>query len=275
MPIRFRGYFPVSLVLAVATILATSGATISASPNRSAPARSAVHRRAHTIRPEDTGCSGSGTLSFVGGGQNNSAEGLESGILSGDTNSACFGAGDVIGAGAQNVILNGGDYDAANYSFIGGGFGNYIGLDAESMSFIGAGNGNTINAVATGVVAGQTNLIDIFSGSSLIGAGANNYIGGSNNFLGTGTGNDETGDNGFVGAGLNNQAGPGGDDSSDVGDASEFVGAGSAILPTRSVSRVRARIVKRAPSAASWAAAACRRFSPAESSRTVCASFRS
>jgi hypothetical protein len=233
MPIRVRSAFPISLVLVGATILVPSGASISAGPNRATPAPAAGHRSIHTRRPND-GCGSFGPSSFVGGGQNNCAESAQSGIVSGDSNRDFYGIGDVIGAGSQNNITNlGSASSSADYSFIGAGFSNTIAVDTdgsvptEADSFIGAGNGNSISDVDTGIIAGQKNTIDILSVESIIGAGANNYVGGSGNFVGTGTANRMTGDNGFIGAGLNNQGGTGGDDSSDLGDYSEFVGAGS------------------------------------------------
>jgi hypothetical protein len=143
----------------------------------------------------------SGSLSFIGGGQNNTVSGSNSAVIAGG--SATFGntvsgIGSIIGAGTRNNITG-------NASFIGNGDQNATG--GGSYNFIGAGTNNATSSGSisnAGIIAGNANTISAASG--FIGAGTSNGVSGANGFVGAGNANGASGLNSAVPGGSNNSA---------------------------------------------------------------------
>jgi len=138
------------------------------------------------VRP-NTGCSGKGPNSFVGGNDGNVAGGGDTGVLTGYRNQACDTASG-IGSGGENLIAT--TQGAASSSFIGGGFEktgfvepNVIG-GLGSEAFIGAGTDNSISASDSAIGAGEHNIV---SGRwSMLGGGFKNTVKNIYGFLGGG-----------------------------------------------------------------------------------------
>jgi hypothetical protein len=184
-------------------------------------------------------------LSFVGGGQNNIAGGLETAIAAGAGNESC-GSYNVIGGGFQNFLS-----DSSNRSFVGAGDNNNIDRTFSSNvsgSFIGAGYANGVDGSYAAVVAGYADeaydaasfigggVENIaYSATSFIGAGNFNKTGGADAFVGAGTQNTAYA-LAFVGAGMNNIAGQssfvGGGKQNEASGLGAFVGAGGTVAAT-------------------------------------------
>jgi len=143
----------------------------------------------------------SGSLSFIGGGQNNTVSGSSSAVIAGGSGTfgnTVSGTGSVIGAGTRNTITG-------NSSFIGNGDQNATG--AGSYNFIGAGTNNATSSGSisnAGIIAGNANTISAASG--FIGAGTSNGVSGANGFVGAGNANGASGLNSAVPGGSNNSA---------------------------------------------------------------------
>lgn len=133
-------------------------------------------------------------FSSVSFGEDSTASGFNSGVLSGKGNSTTQGYAGIV-AGQDNSVSGG-------HSVIGGGLQNLI---TNSTSIIGAGTLNVITGVNNIIGSGQSNQC---AGSfSAIDAGQNNSNGGSHSLIGSGQGNSIIGNtsSSCIGAGISNQ----------------------------------------------------------------------
>jgi hypothetical protein len=150
------------------------------------PRVAALHHAAggNARRPHDSeSCSGVGSNSFVGGGTANYAYGTNATVVAGQSNAVCDDESAIV-AGENNTVSSNG-FDAALFSFIGGGSQNDVsGVD----SVIGAGVDNKVSSEAATIVAGLGNSISGDYG--LIGSGDSNQI--------------ETSNEGVIGGGTTN-----------------------------------------------------------------------
>ncbi|HEX3467957.1 MAG TPA: tail fiber domain-containing protein [Candidatus Elarobacter sp.] len=138
-------------------------------------------------RPKDAStCSGPGTASFLGGGANNNAYGIDSGVVTGGNNEACDDYSVVVG-GYSNAVAS--SANTAKESVILDGDDNTINMTG-AYAFIGSGQSNDVSA-ERGIVAGGYHNGN--SGiNSIIGAGLYNLV-------------ESGADNGVVGGGFTNK----------------------------------------------------------------------
>jgi len=169
-----------------------------------------VARGAHRlggVRRAVSECTGSGSGSFIGANNSNVADGVDSGVLSGQYNDACdYGSGIV--AGEDNIINSSGSY---NLEFIGGGSGNAI--TGGSGTFIGGGNVNTISGSGPDLAfigGGAQNTISagvyLQGAYAFIGGGYKNAVSNSYGVVAGGATNTVSGQLAVVGGGLSNKA---------------------------------------------------------------------
>lgn len=133
---------------------------------------------------------------FIGGGEANTASGLNSSIGGGLENYITIdGDNSFIGAGISNTV-------SATDSAIGCGLVNEI---TSSNSFIGSGQQNTCSGTNSFIGAGLNNTIDSTSGdtNSFIGAGDHNFINGFNSAIIAGQFNTINADNSSIVSGQN------------------------------------------------------------------------
>ena len=149
---------------------------------------------------------------IVGGTSDNTATGLNAGVLAGASNQANSQRAVICG-GASNNVTNG-----ANFGFIGAGSTNTIGGSiADPYCFIGNGLINQANGNYATILNGSSNLSTGISSLILNGAdgtsygnystivnGERGYAFGPNNIICAGSGLNVTGHRNFVGAGLRN-----------------------------------------------------------------------
>lgn len=238
-----------TLVGLVATIPAAGAAT--RYPNMQTASTRVGQFQRPMLRPFITGCSANGPGSFVGGGVNNFAGGIDSGVLDGQSNEACYfysavlgGIANVADIGAQGSAIAAGseNYTNAAFDFVGGGERNMVtGADASITS----GSDNNVPATYAAIDGGQNN--SAVSNNSFIGGGGGNQIsplngglpnGGNFSAIVSGQNNQiipttpNGGEWGFIGGGENNSVTGqladivGGVKNSAKG-AQSFVGAGS------------------------------------------------
>ena len=162
-----------------------------------------------------------GLGSFVGGGEQNTANTTYATVSGGSLNSA-IGYGSTVGGGGQNTASN-------NHAAVGGGFGNTA---SASLAFVGGGRFNDALADFATISGGERNTNSGRAG--FIGGGSNNSVpaGASNAVVVGGSGNTATGNFATVAGGQNNAANDnfaavaGGNGNSATGIYS-FVGGGN------------------------------------------------
>ncbi len=162
-----------------------------------------------------------GLGSFVGGGEQNTANTTYATVSGGSLNSA-IGYGSTVGGGGQNTASN-------NHAAVGGGFGNTA---SASLAFVGGGRFNDALADFATISGGERNTNSGRAG--FIGGGSNNSVpaGASNAVVVGGSGNTATGNFATVAGGQNNAASDnfaavaGGNGNSATGIYS-FVGGGN------------------------------------------------
>ena len=232
-----------SVALVAAPIAASPGTFAGGGQTYAVPARPVrTHQLGTVRRPRPqlaTYCSTN--VAFVGGGFDNVAGGINSGILDGQYNEACDQLSG-IGVGNYNVVYNNGT-NGAEESFIAGGDTNFIGSyrsfigsgDTNTIeydhAFIGAGTGGYINSPLAFIGAGTNNTIDTTGTESFLGAGNTNLQGGNDSFLGDGANNTVGANYAFLGAGNQNKIFSGADYSVIGGGATNTVTGAYATVP--------------------------------------------
>ena len=182
----------------------THGGAVPASAGAGVPAvHSGVRRPAST-----PACTGTGTNSFIGGGESNVAAGKDTVVAGGSQNFACDQAAAILGGSANSVdstsfggVIAGGANNSVSQSSegtIAGGFDNTMNL--ASAGFLGAGISNQLSSNYAVLAGGDTNTSSHGDWSALVG-GRQNQLTAIYGFVGAGTNNSVSGEGGGVMAG--------------------------------------------------------------------------
>lgn len=163
----------------------------------------------------------SGTRSFIGGGERNSALGTECVIGGGDSN--ICGAGG--GANDHAFVGGGNDNQATGEASVS--VGGDTNLATAQEAFVGGGNHNTSSGLQSGVACGDSNTSS--ATESFIGGGGNNVSSGLNSTVAGGDTNGSTGPYSHVSGGKNALADKHGQKAWSAGGFSSVAGSSQAM----------------------------------------------